>query len=71
MKVWLTIVPVQHTKLRLIRLEWESTSEFYKTARKQEKCLLSLQSNRLGSGDKELRSVPYSQQNTKRDPCTM
>lgn len=57
MKVWLSIVPVQHIKLGLIRSKGESASKFYKTARKQEKCLLSLQSNRLGSGNKKLRRV--------------
>lgn len=57
MKVWLSIVPVQHTKLRLIRSKGESASKFYKITRKQEKLLLSLQSNRLGSGDKKLRRV--------------
>lgn len=57
MKVWLSIVPVQHNKLRLSRSTGESASKFCKMARKQEKCLLSLQSNGLSSGDKELRRV--------------
>lgn len=53
MNIWLSIEPVKYTKLRLIRSKGESASKFYKIAKKKEKCLLSLQSNRqLNSGDK-------------------
>ena len=42
MKSLLGNLPVQHTNLRVISSEWESTSGFYMTARKQDKYLLVL-----------------------------
>lgn len=42
MKSWLSDLPVQHKNLRLISSEWENTSGFYMTAKKQDKCLLVL-----------------------------